>query len=775
MKGFPARRSRLYRKTLLYILLISSIPTVLVAGINYFAGTNQLMQEARLKQQQRFEQVFDNLNDTVENIELLVSREALSSNFTEIYSEYDFYNQMDLLKNAMSTLFLFNEANPYILNARLFIEKPGVLVTGEDGIINLMDERVIDQYTDMLTLSDKGFFWAGGLSYKETNDATKQFESLVVKVPWYTNDPKGALVIDINPVKLNNMLSGIHDEGGFAFLLTADGRRIAASGVQSPQLLQEIQERWPKGVESLKSSTLILSDKEYIVFDKSLPVSSWRLVSGVPLTQVIEPAINTSRLLIGSFIAVIAVILVISYFTSLKLYHPIRRILRMIEKSDGVHLSDYAHNGDQRLDEIEIIEAKWLDNIEQSEKIAAQMDKHMPELRKVFLMQCLLGHIHNLSEEELVRQLAEYRLNVSNKGFVLLLVQLYGLSSVANSFTENDEPLIKFAASNIIGEIVENCGYQVEIFSLHDLTIGVLLIIPEDIPKKQWRSELTQLSEKIIESFGAIIKLNISISMGRFYPQFSSLPRALDEVYNTLQHRDVHEKNQILDTEDVVFDSIPSTEYPFDYEKNILQALRGGSEEEARSELKNFNEALSEARGIEILYKQGMFQLLGRILNVILQSGIDPYTLYHRRDLYDDLNALKEPAEIVEWFDTKVIVPYIAEFNESKNIKLKKVVEQTVQLLHEDYAKDISLEYCADQVGTTTFTLSKAFKEMTGSNFIDYLTVYRLNKARELLLTTDLKVQEIAERVGYQPPHFIRTFKKNIGMTPGQYRSSNRQ
>lgn len=63
---------------------------------------------------------------------------------------------------------------------------------------------------------------------------------------------------------------------------------------------------------------------------------------------------------------------------------------------------------------------------------------------------------------------------------------------------------------------------------------------------------------------------------------------------------------------------------------------------------------------------------------------------------------------------------------------------------------DISLESCADYVRMNPFLLSKVFKETTGSNFIDYLTQIRLEKAKQLLRETDLKMNQVAERVGYQ-------------------------
>jgi YesN/AraC family two-component response regulator len=67
-------------------------------------------------------------------------------------------------------------------------------------------------------------------------------------------------------------------------------------------------------------------------------------------------------------------------------------------------------------------------------------------------------------------------------------------------------------------------------------------------------------------------------------------------------------------------------------------------------------------------------------------------------------------------------------------------------------------------------TLSKTFKQVTGKNFIDYLTELRMGKAKELLADTELKINDVAVQVGYQHSYFNRIFKKQEGITPSQYR-----
>lgn len=85
---------------------------------------------------------------------------------------------------------------------------------------------------------------------------------------------------------------------------------------------------------------------------------------------------------------------------------------------------------------------------------------------------------------------------------------------------------------------------------------------------------------------------------------------------------------------------------------------------------------------------------------------------------------------------------------------------------------DLSLYSICDEFGTSPSHLSHTFTEKTGINLLNYIHLCRIDRAKELLGSTDLKLSEIAAQVGYSGDWaLIRSFKKYIGMTPGQYRS----
>jgi YesN/AraC family two-component response regulator len=100
-----------------------------------------------------------------------------------------------------------------------------------------------------------------------------------------------------------------------------------------------------------------------------------------------------------------------------------------------------------------------------------------------------------------------------------------------------------------------------------------------------------------------------------------------------------------------------------------------------------------------------------------------------------------------------------------------QITEKAVRYLTENLEKDISLDNAAELVNLSPSYFSKIFKEVMGVAFTNYLTDLRIEKAQELLLQTDLSIQEIGFRVGYNTPaYFIKQFKAKFGYTPYDYR-----
>lgn len=98
----------------------------------------------------------------------------------------------------------------------------------------------------------------------------------------------------------------------------------------------------------------------------------------------------------------------------------------------------------------------------------------------------------------------------------------------------------------------------------------------------------------------------------------------------------------------------------------------------------------------------------------------------------------------------------------------------TVQLVldkvREDCSRPWSMDTLADSLHVNAYYLSHLFKEYTGQCFTDYLADRRIERAVELMRTTDLSLARIGEQVGYSDPnYFSRVFKKRKGVGPREF------
>lgn len=97
--------------------------------------------------------------------------------------------------------------------------------------------------------------------------------------------------------------------------------------------------------------------------------------------------------------------------------------------------------------------------------------------------------------------------------------------------------------------------------------------------------------------------------------------------------------------------------------------------------------------------------------------------------------------------------------------------EQALHLIDSTDDLNMTLDSIADLVHVHPVTLSRMFKQRTGINFVRYLTRKRLEHARQQLLNSNKKINEISEEVGYTDYAYFRSlFKKEYGMSPSQYR-----
>ena len=101
------------------------------------------------------------------------------------------------------------------------------------------------------------------------------------------------------------------------------------------------------------------------------------------------------------------------------------------------------------------------------------------------------------------------------------------------------------------------------------------------------------------------------------------------------------------------------------------------------------------------------------------------------------------------------------------------VVEAAKKYMSKNLNKNITLNDISEQFFINPYYFSQLFKKRTGESYLNYLTGLRIKRAQKLLESTDLKVYEICEMIGYTNiNHFNKVFERMVGVKPREYKES---
>ncbi len=162
---------------------------------------------------------------------------------------------------------------------------------------------------------------------------------------------------------------------------------------------------------------------------------------------------------------------------------------------------------------------------------------------------------------------------------------------------------------------------------------------------------------------------------------------------------------------------------------------------------------------LKVSQKNEIIVLLNRILKE--RESSEPGSEFLNYLLVMELFVLLSRALKMEWENSI----------KSKSPKLRELISIAINFIHTNFERDISLGNIAKFVFLSPSYFTRAFKEETGMSPINYLLKVRIERAKELLADTGLKISDIALSVGFSnQQRFNEMFKKYTHLTPLQFR-----
>lgn len=157
-----------------------------------------------------------------------------------------------------------------------------------------------------------------------------------------------------------------------------------------------------------------------------------------------------------------------------------------------------------------------------------------------------------------------------------------------------------------------------------------------------------------------------------------------------------------------------------------------------------------------------------RVLSMKFKQHLDPHALV---ETFDRLFKSETLTELCELLKQSIVELRKARIEGIELGATHHPIDQALHYIDTHYLEAMTLQQVADYVHVSKNYLSILFKKVTGQNFIDYVIMLRIEKAKEMLAATSCKVYEIAEQSGFNDvKYFSKLFKKMTGYTPIDYR-----
>ena len=392
-----------------------------------------------------------------------------------------------------------------------------------------------------------------------------------------------------------------------------------------------------------------------------------------------------------------------------------------------------------------------------------------------------------MSTSELLDKAKELDITLTARAYQMILISLTIRGASVDSFSES--------RNRFKTELIALYGGNEDSILFDRGINGFTFIIMGD-GDEVVRRLTADIIDKVKDIIGKYEDIDYFIGVGGTVNRLSGIPKTYYEASKALANRflinigdekvaytirDEGEADQTVVLEDgdtergrLNIEPVIDSESPH---KAIESFLRTGTLAEAEPLLDSIFYALGEQNINSLIFlnylTMDIYLAMARFMKEI---GADSEkTDREYGDINDLLGGSRSPEEIKSYLK-RYLVKVIEIRDSTSAKKYSRLLSNAISYIDENYAnEDISLNKVASNVNISPNHFSTIFSQEMGKTFIEYLIGKRMDKAKELLMTTDKRSSEIAYEVGYKDPHYFSyTFKKTQGMTTKEFRARGR-
>ncbi len=408
-----------------------------------------------------------------------------------------------------------------------------------------------------------------------------------------------------------------------------------------------------------------------------------------------------------------------------------------------------------------------IENRRDIEKLRKNYMDNLPLLKNQFLTN-LLNDKFSISEIEL--RFKEYGIDLENAlKYQIACIDIEYENMLVNPRLGLQKELVSLSAINFINDKLKQY-YRCSVFnSLIDDKLLIIIAIDE----KNIDLSLTNLFIALCKEAKRVLGFSMSIGIG----DTSDSIQALKEIYQSgleaLGYKQIVGIGNPIFIKDVEPKSAGILCFEEKEDEELSFSIKFGPEARIKAFVQKTYDKLSKTK---VHLKQQQAYVLS-VISVIIrlmqqyEISLDNFEIISKAHI-DISNKINNIDEFITWLEDISLRLYKSMQEKRENVS-KQVIMQAKMYIMENYTStDLTVELICKHLHMSTAYFSTLFKKEVGQTCIAYITELRLNKAIELLNTTDYKTYKIADMVGYtEQNYFSYVFKKKYGVSPSKYRN----
>ncbi|MDF2927034.1 MAG: AraC family transcriptional regulator [Paenibacillaceae bacterium] len=404
---------------------------------------------------------------------------------------------------------------------------------------------------------------------------------------------------------------------------------------------------------------------------------------------------------------------------------------------------------------------------EQELKLAQQLKENLPALRERFLAELVTGMVRNQTElaDKLhffgLMQLAEGRI-------VAAVLEIDNYEEAVQRFTEENKQLIMFSVTNILEEIAQRHRSCV-VFSPRENHFVALFHSREDNALPHMDAIALML-----DSTSTYLKMSLSAGVGNPVEAIAEVQYSYQEAQTALDYRFFTGHGTIVSIGDFGERRMQINSSRMYAEQNeLIHYMKLGKEEEVSRAISSIFEQLGRESNCSISYVQSIaVEMVNQAYRSLHELGEKvENVLPGWPEIMAELYSQHHLTDLIVWLQQlfRTMTRFFLQKNNQKN---SRTIRKIKEIIAQHYMENITMSRLAEEVFMSPNYISQIFRQETGTTVTEYVTKVRMEAAKELLKSPDLKILQVAEMIGYETAAYFSTvFKKYTGMYPQKYRS----